>query len=45
VEQLQTEIRQLEEELRDHREKRESLAQWEAQISEIIQWWVNFYVL
>ena len=35
---LQAEKRQLDDEMTEIREKKESVAQWEAQISEIIQW-------
>ena len=34
----QTERQNLEEELREVQDKRDSVAHWEAQISEIIQW-------
>lgn len=33
---------QLEEEVKDLADKKESVAHWEAQITEIIQWWVLF---
>lgn len=35
---MQSERRSLEEEYEDLRNKKESIAQWEAQITEIIQW-------
>lgn len=35
---MQSERRSLEEEYDDLRNKKESIAQWEAQITEIIQW-------
>lgn len=37
---LVKEKNQLEQEMREIYDKRESVAQWEAQISEIIKWWV-----
>lgn len=41
---MQSERRSLEEEYEDLRNKKESIAQWEAQITEIIQWSVwNLY--
>lgn len=39
-ERLSMNNRQLEEEMRDLADKKESVAHWEAQITEIIQWWV-----
>ena len=36
---LENEKRQLEEDARDLHDKQESVSQWEAQISEIIQWY------
>lgn len=36
---IQLEKRQLEDEMKELREKKESVAQWEDQISEIIQWY------
>ena len=38
---LVKEKNQLEQEMREIYDKRESVAQWEAQISEIIKWWVT----
>ena len=38
IESLMRERSQMEEEIRDIYDKRESVAQWEAQISEIIKW-------
>ena len=38
IESLVKERAQMEEEIRDIYDKRESVAQWEAQISEIIKW-------
>jgi serine/threonine-protein kinase MRCK len=35
---IQSERRQLEEEYEELRSKKDAIAQWEAQISEIIQW-------
>jgi serine/threonine-protein kinase MRCK len=35
---IQSERRQLEEEYEELRNKKDAIAQWEAQISEIIQW-------
>lgn len=40
-EQLSSSHRQLEEEMRELADKKESVAHWEAQITEIIQWWVE----
>ena len=39
---LQLERRQFEEDYHDLRNKKEAVAQWEAQISEIINWYVFF---
>lgn len=39
-ERLSVNNRQLEEEMRDLADKKESVAHWEAQITEIIQWWI-----
>lgn len=39
-ENLSVRNRQLEEEVKDLADKKESVAHWEAQITEIIQWWV-----
>lgn len=39
-ERLSMNNRQLEEEMRDLADKKESVAHWEAQITEIIQWWI-----
>lgn len=41
VDKLTTQNRQLEDELQDLAAKKESVAHWEAQIAEIIQWWVS----
>lgn len=41
---LVKEKNQLEQEMREIYDKRESVAQWEAQISEIIKWWVISYL-
>ena len=41
IESLINERTQMEEEIRDIYDKRESVAQWEAQISEIIKWYVK----
>ena len=38
---LQGEKRILEEELNEFRNKQSAVAQWEAQITEIIQWWAT----
>jgi len=38
VSRIQNERRQLEEEYEELRSKKDAIAQWEAQISEIIQW-------
>ena len=40
IKSLLTERSQMEDEIRDIYDKRESVAQWEAQISEIIKWYV-----
>lgn len=40
-EQLSSSHKQLEEEMRELADKKESVAHWEAQITEIIQWWVE----
>lgn len=37
---IQNERRQLEEEYEELRNKKDAIAQWEAQITEIIQWFV-----
>ena len=42
---LQLERRQFEEDYHDLRNKKEAVAQWEAQISEIINWYVFLYHL
>ena len=39
-ENLSVRNQQLEEEVKDLADKKESVAHWEAQITEIIQWWV-----
>ena len=36
--------RKLEEEMRDSNEKKDAMAQWEAQIAEIIQWYVKCFM-
>ena len=36
--------RKLEEEMRDSNEKKDAVAQWEAQIAEIIQWYVKCFM-
>lgn len=41
VDKLTAQNRQLEDELQDLASKKESVAHWEAQIAEIIQWWEN----
>lgn len=38
-EKLSSSNKQLEEEMRELADKKESVAHWEAQITEIIQWW------
>ena len=38
---IQRERQQLEDEYEELRSKKDAIAQWEAQISEIIQWWVK----
>lgn len=42
VDKLTAQNRQLEDELQDLAAKKESVAHWEAQIAEIIQWYVLF---
>lgn len=42
VDKLTSQNRQLEDELQDLAGKKESVAHWEAQIAEIIQWYVPF---
>ena len=42
---LQLEKRQFEEDYHELRNKKEAVAQWEAQISEIINWWELFSLL
>lgn len=42
MESLMRERTQMEEEMRDIYDKRESVAQWEAQISEIIKWYAEW---
>ena len=42
---LAAEKSQLELEMREIYDKRESVAQWEAQISEIIKWYRNYYFM
>ena len=41
---LQGERRQIEDEYDDLRLKKESIAHWETQIAELIQWLVNFEI-
>uniref|UniRef100_H3CGT2 non-specific serine/threonine protein kinase n=1 Tax=Tetraodon nigroviridis TaxID=99883 RepID=H3CGT2_TETNG len=41
VDKLRAQNRQLEDDLQDLSSKKESVAHWEAQIAEIIQWWVS----
>lgn len=41
MDKLTAQNRQLEDELQDLASKRESVAHWEAQIAEIIQWYVS----
>lgn len=41
IQKLQSERKSLEEEYADLRSKKESIAHWEKQITEIIQWWVE----
>lgn len=41
VDKLTAQNRQLEDELQDLSSKKEGVAHWEAQIAEIIQWWVE----
>ena len=42
MDKLTAQNRQLEDELQDLAAKKESVAHWEAQIAEIIQWYVLF---
>ena len=42
---LQLERRQFEEDYHDLRNKKEAVAQWEAQISEIINWYVVVFII
>lgn len=41
MDKLTAQNRQLEDELQDLSSKKEGVAHWEAQIAEIIQWWVE----